>query len=71
MDKHKLLLKVSMLGVLLVVAKEQASPIIQNVILKRDEEEKQAFDISDFITNHKIISVSGTTIAVGILPKLG
>ena len=70
MDKHKILLRASILGILFVVAKEQAAPIIQNIVLKRDEEEKHTFNISDFITNHQIINVSGTTIAVGVLPKL-
>lgn len=69
MNKHKVLLKISMLGVLFVVAQEQTAPIVQNIVLKKDEEDERVFNISDFIGTHRIVSVSGTTIAVGILPK--
>lgn len=69
MDRHELLLRVSILGVLLVVVKEQSVPIIQNVLQKKDEEQEQSFNLSDFIGNYRIVSVSGTTIAVGIMPK--
>jgi hypothetical protein len=71
MNRNKILLKVSILGVLLVVAKEQTTPIIQSIVYKKDEEEKQTFNLSDFISQYKIINIGSTTIAVGILPKLG